>query len=212
MASMLLFLALLHFFPVGVAGLESQTSAEAEIVFLVDGSWSIGRPNFRAMRHFLGSVVDAFDIGPDKVQIAVAQYSGDPRTEWHLNSYSTKQTLMDAIARLPYKGGNTLTGTALNFTLSNHFNAQAGLRPGAHKIVVLITDGKSQDDVKAPTARVKEAGVELFAVGIKNHDVTELREISSDPAETHVYSVRDFSLLGDIVDDLTNNLRNSIKE
>lgn len=40
----------------------------------------------------------------------LAQYSGDPRTEWNLNSYRTKQSLLEAVANLPYKGGNTLTG------------------------------------------------------------------------------------------------------
>lgn len=42
--------------------------------------------------------------------LALSQYSGDPRTEWQLNSHSTKKSLMDAVANLPYKGGNTLTG------------------------------------------------------------------------------------------------------
>lgn len=40
----------------------------------------------------------------------LAQYSGDPRTEWNLNAYRTKQALLEAVANLPYKGGNTLTG------------------------------------------------------------------------------------------------------
>lgn len=40
----------------------------------------------------------------------LAQYSGDPKTEWHLNAHSTKVSLLEAIANLPYKGGNTMTG------------------------------------------------------------------------------------------------------
>lgn len=41
----------------------------------------------------------------------LAQYSGDPRIEWHLNAHSTKEAVIDAVKNLPYKGGNTLTGT-----------------------------------------------------------------------------------------------------
>lgn len=41
----------------------------------------------------------------------LAQYSGDPRIEWHLNAYTTKEAVIDAVKNLPYKGGNTLTGT-----------------------------------------------------------------------------------------------------
>lgn len=40
----------------------------------------------------------------------LAQYSGDPKTEWHLNAHPTKESLLNAIANLPYKGGNTMTG------------------------------------------------------------------------------------------------------
>lgn len=38
-------------------------------MLLVDGSWSIGRMNFKTIRSFIGRMVSVFDIGPDKVQI-----------------------------------------------------------------------------------------------------------------------------------------------
>lgn len=41
----------------------------------------------------------------------LAQYSGDPRIEWHLKTHTTKEAVIDAVKNLPYKGGNTLTGT-----------------------------------------------------------------------------------------------------
>lgn len=137
-----------------------RTEAIADIVILVDGSWSIGRLNFRLVRMFLENLVNAFDVGIDKTRIGgsllspssiigltwdqwnilpnilpisygmsrswsewyrqmtscvnvfpgLAQYSGDPRIEWHLNTFSTKDTVIDAVKNLPYKGGNTLTG------------------------------------------------------------------------------------------------------
>lgn len=54
---------------------------------------------------------------------------------------------------------------ALSFILRNSFKTEAGLRPGAKKIAVLITDGKSQDDINIPSDRLKEQGVEIFAIG-----------------------------------------------
>lgn len=56
-------------------------------------------------------------------------------------------------------------GMALNFIRQQSFKTQAGMRPRARKIGVLITDGKSQDDVEAPSKKLKDEGVELFAVG-----------------------------------------------
>lgn len=46
-----------------------KTQAVADIVILVDGSWSIGRINFRLVRTFLESLVRAFDVDFDKTRI-----------------------------------------------------------------------------------------------------------------------------------------------
>uniref|UniRef100_A0A671W2B6 Collagen alpha-1(XII) chain n=1 Tax=Sparus aurata TaxID=8175 RepID=A0A671W2B6_SPAAU len=190
---------------------QCKTSAKADIVLLVDGSWSIGRINFKTIRNFIARMVSVFDIGPDRVQIGLAQYSGDPKTEWHLKDHPTKESLLDAIANLPYKGGNTMTGMALNYILQNNFKANVGLRPESRKIGVLITDGKSQDEIVFNSQNLRDSGIELYAIGVKNADENELRSIASDPDEIHMYNVNDFQFLLTIVDELTVNLCNSVK-
>uniref|UniRef100_A0A671W4Z1 Collagen alpha-1(XII) chain n=1 Tax=Sparus aurata TaxID=8175 RepID=A0A671W4Z1_SPAAU len=191
---------------------QCKTSAKADIVLLVDGSWSIGRINFKTIRNFIARMVSVFDIGPDRVQIGLAQYSGDPKTEWHLKDHPTKESLLDAIANLPYKGGNTMTGMALNYILQNNFKANVGLRPESRKIGVLITDGKSQDEIVFNSQNLRDSGIELYAIGVKNADENELRSIASDPDEIHMYNVNDFQFLLTIVDELTVNLCNSVKD
>lgn len=54
---------------------------EADIAFLVDGSSSIGRNNFRAVRTFMDELVAPFVqvVGEKAVRFAVAQYSDEPR-------------------------------------------------------------------------------------------------------------------------------------
>ncbi|CAJ1073879.1 collagen alpha-1(XII) chain isoform X2 [Xyrichtys novacula] len=190
---------------------QCKTTAQADIVLLVDGSWSIGRLNFKTIRAFIARMVGVFDIGPDRVQIGLAQYSGDPKTEWHLNVHRTRESLLDAVASLPYKGGNTLTGLALNYILQNNFKENVGMRPSARKIGVLVTDGKSQDDVIVNSQALRDDGIELYAIGVKNADENELRSIATDPDDIHMYNVADFSFLLDIVDGLTENLCNSVK-
>ncbi|XP_056623247.1 collagen alpha-1(XII) chain isoform X1 [Triplophysa dalaica] len=188
-----------------------KAKAQADIILLVDGSWSIGRLNFKTIRAFIARMVGVFDIGPDRVQIGLVQYSGDPKTEWHLNTHRTRPELMDAVANLPYKGGNTMTGLALNYILQSNFKANVGMRPNSRKIGVLVTDGKSQDDISINSENLRGQGIELYAIGVKNADEGELRTIASDPDDIHMYNVADFSFLLDIVDDLTNNLCNSVK-
>ncbi|KAM7403882.1 hypothetical protein PAMA_004351 [Pampus argenteus] len=188
-----------------------KTKAQADIVLLVDGSWSIGRLNFKTIRAFISRMVGVFDIGPHRVQIGLAQYSGDPKTEWHLDAHKTRDSLLEAVANLPYKGGNTLTGLALNYLLQNNFKENVGMRLKSRKIGVLITDGKSQDDVNVNSQNLRDQGIELYAIGVKNADENELRSIASDPDNIHMYNVADFSFLLDIVDNLTDNLCNSVK-
>uniref|UniRef100_A0A671W2H9 Collagen alpha-1(XII) chain n=1 Tax=Sparus aurata TaxID=8175 RepID=A0A671W2H9_SPAAU len=149
---------------------QCKTSAKADIVLLVDGSWSIGRINFKTIRNFIARMVSVFDIGPDRVQIGLAQYSGDPKTEWHLKDHPTKESLLDAIANLPYKGGNTMTGMALNYILQNNFKANVGLRPESRKIGVLITDGKSQDEIVFNSQNLRDSGIELYAIGDEHNE------------------------------------------
>ncbi|XP_070822030.1 collagen alpha-1(XIV) chain isoform X1 [Chaetodon trifascialis] len=189
-----------------------HTEAIADIVILVDGSWSIGRLNFRLVRMFLENLVNAFDVGIDKTRIGLAQYSGDPRIEWHLNTFSTKDAVIDAVKNLPYKGGNTLTGLALTYILENCFKPESGSRVGIPKIGILITDGKSQDDVIPPAESLRDAGVELFAIGVKNADENELHSIASEPDNTHVYNVADFNIMSSIVEGLTRTVCEQVEQ
>ncbi|XP_077382117.1 collagen alpha-1(XIV) chain isoform X2 [Festucalex cinctus] len=189
-----------------------HTESIADIVILVDGSWSIGRLNFRLVRMFLENLVNAFDVGIDKIRIGLAQYSGDPRIEWHLNAFTTKEAVVDAVKNLPYKGGNTLTGLALSYILENCFKPESGARVGVPKIGILITDGKSQDDVVPPAESLQKAGVELFAIGVKNADENELRSIASEPDDSHVYNVADFNVMSSIVEGLTRTVCEQVEQ
>ncbi|XP_061680396.1 collagen alpha-1(XIV) chain-like [Syngnathoides biaculeatus] len=196
----------------GEDGSACGTSASADVVILVDGSWSIGRSNFRLVRSFLENLVRA--VAPDggRTRVGLVQFSGEPRAEWHLNSHETRAALVDAVRNLPYKGGNTLTGLALTFALENSFRAESGSRADVPKVAVLITDGKSQDDVVPPARTLRDAGIRVFAVGVKNADEGELKAIASPPADRHVYNVADFDAMSDIVDVLTGNVCRTVEE
>lgn len=89
---------------------ECSVSAWTDLVFLVDGSWSVGRNNFKYILDFIAALVSAFDIGEEKTRVGVVQYSSDTRTEFNLNQYYQQEDLLAAIKRIPYKGGNTMTG------------------------------------------------------------------------------------------------------
>ncbi|XP_034167612.2 collagen alpha-1(XIV) chain isoform X2 [Pangasianodon hypophthalmus] len=191
---------------------ECRTGVQADLVLLVDGSWSIGRTNFKKVREFLEGLVTPFHIGPYGVQIALSQYSGDPRTEWQLNNFTSKEQLLDAVRNFRYKGGNTFTGQALIHVLEENLKEEVGARSDTPQFLLLLTDGKSQDDAVAAASRLKNAGVEIIAVGVKNADEAELKQVASEPLELNVYNVNDFPLLTKLVGRLVRILCGKMEE
>ncbi|KAF7653394.1 hypothetical protein LDENG_00083650 [Lucifuga dentata] len=191
---------------------ECDSNAAADIMLLVDGSWSIGRTNFRRVRDFLEGLMTPFHIGPKYVQIGLTQYSGDPRTEWQLNNFTTKDQLLEAVRNFRYKGGNTFTGQALLHVMEENMRAKSGARPNTPFFLVLLTDGKSQDDAITAANRLKNAGVDIIAVGVKNADEAELRQVASEPVELNVYNVNDFPLLSKLVARLVHILCGRIED
>ncbi len=57
-------------------------------------------------------------------------------------------------------------GEALDHLLKNMFTEAAGARKGFPRVAVVITDGKSQDPVEDYAKRLKNAGVEIFTLGM----------------------------------------------
>lgn len=188
--------------------------AVADIVFLVDGSWSIGTENFKQIRRFLSTLVNSFDVGPNHVQIGLVQYSTSPRTEFLLNTYRDKQDILKYISKLPYMGGGTQTGEGLDFMLNNHFVESAGSRARQRvpQIAVVITDGKSQDNVESHAQNLKRRGIVLYAIGIKDADEDQLKEIANEPHSQHVYSVSDFAALQGISQSMVQTLCTTVEE
>lgn len=46
--------------------------AKADVVFLIDGSWSIGEDSFTKVVHFVYGMIGAFDvIGPSGMQVGI---------------------------------------------------------------------------------------------------------------------------------------------
>ncbi|XP_062825428.1 collagen alpha-1(VII) chain [Anolis carolinensis] len=172
----------------------------ADIVFLVDGSSSIGRANFRMVRSFMEGLVVPFVnvVGENRVRFGAVQYSDDPRTEFTFSDFLNGTDVMRAVREMAYKGGNTRTGAGLRFVADNFFGSNQ-LRPEVPKICILITDGKSQDEVDQAASKLKNQGIKVFAVGIKNADRKEIDRVASTPTEDYSFYVNDFKILATLL-------------
>eukprot|EP00062_Callorhinchus_milii_P019997 gi/632975186/ref/XP_007904086.1/ PREDICTED: collagen alpha-3(VI) chain-like [Callorhinchus milii] len=172
-----------------------------DIVFLIDGSASLGRVNFLQIRDFILSIVEKFEVGPDAVQVGLVQYSNNAKTEFYLNTFSTKAQVLGFIRRLRLKMGRPLnTGAALDYVFKTHFTSSAGSRKDKDipQLLVLITAGKSKDDVKMPADTLKEASIMTLAIGGRNADLAELQKIAIDPSL--VFNVKEFRSLPHVLE------------
>ncbi|XP_065696583.1 collagen alpha-3(VI) chain isoform X3 [Patagioenas fasciata] len=189
-----------------------KTVAVADIIFLVDSSWSIGKEHFQLVREFLYDVVKALDVGGNDFRFALVQFSGNPHTEFQLNTYPSTRDVLSHIANMPYMGGGTKTGKGLEYLIENHLTKAAGSRAseGVPQIIIVLTDGRSQDDVALPSSVLKSARVNMFAVGVQDAVEGELKEIASKPFDTHLFNLENFTALHGIVGDLVANVRSSM--
>ena len=85
-------------------------SVQADIIFVLDASGSVGTSNFETVKQFIRDLVDAFEIGPNNIRVGVEKYSTVTNTEFDLKDYLNKKALGTRIMSIPYTGGTTNTG------------------------------------------------------------------------------------------------------
>lgn len=177
----------------------------ADIVFIVDESGSIGTPNFQLVRSFLHSIVSGLEVSQTRVRVGIVMYRDRPTAQVYLDSFNDKNELLKFIKILPYHGGGTNTGAALNFTRKYVFIKERGSRKhtGVQQVAVVITDGESQDDVSGAAADLRRSGVTVYAVGVKNANRAQLVQMASHPPKKHVFAVDSFAKLTTLEQSLT---------
>ncbi|XP_056656656.1 collagen alpha-4(VI) chain-like [Monodelphis domestica] len=194
-----------------------RKAAVADLVFLVDSSTSIGPENFQKVKSFLYSLVLGLEIGRDQVRVGLAQFNDNIYKAFLLNQFPRKSDVLEQILSLPYRTGGTRTGSALNFLRTEFFTESAGSRAkdNVPQIVILVTDGESNDEVAEAASKLKGQGVSIYVVGINVQDVQELKTIASKPLEKFLFSIEDFNILeglsGNILPTLCSAVENQIQ-
>ncbi|XP_053316567.1 collagen alpha-1(XXI) chain [Spea bombifrons] len=190
-----LYMVLMLVFPYQVSLQDGETrsscrTAPNDLVFILDGSWSVGPENFEILKKWVVNITSNFDIGPKFTQVGVVQYSDYPVLEIPLGRHDSSQSLLEKMQSIQYLGGNTRTGNAIQFAVDNLFSRS--LRP-LTKIAIVLTDGKSQDEVNDAAEEARRNQITLFAIGVGSEiEESELRAIANKPSSTYVFYVEDY--------------------
>uniref|UniRef100_A0A3B4AMF3 VWFA domain-containing protein n=1 Tax=Periophthalmus magnuspinnatus TaxID=409849 RepID=A0A3B4AMF3_9GOBI len=155
--------------------IEQQSTAQNDLVYIVDGSWSVGPEDFEIAKQWLVNITSNFDISPQYTQVGVVQYSDTPRLEFSLEKHQGA------------------TGRAIKFAVDHVFGSSQRGSTVKNRITVVVTDGKSQDDVDASEA-ARAQGITVFAVGVGSEITTsELVTIANKPSSTYVLYAQDYT-------------------
>ncbi|KAM8739582.1 vitrin isoform 8-T8 [Acanthopagrus schlegelii] len=182
----------------------SKTCLNAnDIAFVIDGSSSVGTGNFRTVLQFVANVTQEFEISDTDTRVGAVQYTYEQRLEFGFGQYNNKGELLNAIKRINYWSGGTSTGAAITFAADQLFSKS---KPNKRKIMIVITDGRSYDDVRVPALAVQSQGVIAYSIGIAWAAQDELEYIATDPDKEHSFFVDEFDNLYKFVPKIIQNI------
>uniref|UniRef100_A0A3Q1KHX7 VWFA domain-containing protein n=1 Tax=Anabas testudineus TaxID=64144 RepID=A0A3Q1KHX7_ANATE len=177
-----------------------------DLVFVIDGSKSLGPANFELVKQFVNGIVDSLDISKTGTHVGLLQFSTKVHTEFTLGQYTSAQDIRQAVTRMQYMGRGSMTGSALRHMFESSFSAKEGARPNTPRVSIVFTDGRSQDDVSEWANQAKNSGITIYALGVGKAIEQELKEIASEPAENHFYYAENFEKMGEITKKLKSRI------
>jgi len=171
---------------------------------LIDDSGSILVEDFDDIKKFIIEFLHTFHISPDHVRVGVVKYADSPTLKFDLTQYTDAKSLEKAVENIRHIGGGTQTGAALSFMTPNFDRAMTTRGHKVQEYLIVITDGKSTDEVKLPAEKLRAQGVVIYAIGVKSADEEELKEIAGSPEKT--FFVNNFDALKPIKDDIITDI------
>ena len=183
-----------------------ECATDFDLVFVIDGSGSIehaGVGNFKKIKDFIKDIVNGFNIGFDKTHVGALIFSSSVKKVFGLDEHYSKSGINSAIDKVIYPSGGTYTGKALRMARKKMYT-KSGDREDKPNVVIVITDGKANDDVEGPTNQLRNLPAAIFAIGVgTNFDRAELEKIAGSSA--NVFTA-DFDNLGQIIENIKQSV------
>uniref|UniRef100_K7G470 Matrilin 2 n=1 Tax=Pelodiscus sinensis TaxID=13735 RepID=K7G470_PELSI len=191
------------------------TEGPIDLVFVIDGSKSLGENNFEVVKEFVSGILDSLEISPKAARVGLLQYSSQVRTEFTLRQFSTVKDMKKAVSHMKYMGKGSMTGLALKQMFERSFTEAEGARPvsaDVPRVSIVFTDGRAQDEVSEWASKAKQNGITIYAVGIGKAIEEELLEIASEPPDKHLFYAEDFSTMEEISEKLKKQICEALEQ
>ncbi|XP_039261561.2 sushi, von Willebrand factor type A, EGF and pentraxin domain-containing protein 1-like [Styela clava] len=156
-----------------------------DFVLILDSSSSIGVENWMKMIDFLQDFMDDFLVKYDGTNFGVLRYNRNVDVDQQIllkDHTDDIQPILKKMGDLKYDGSGTLTGKALRYALDVLLTKENGNREHIKDVLLVITDGMSQDPVEEAAQNLRNAGVETFVLPVKPNrgslNIEQLRHIA----------------------------------
>nr|XP_039260188.1 matrilin-3-like isoform X1 [Styela clava] len=194
-----------------------------DIIFVVDGSGSIGEANFEIVRSWLinatGEMMQKFG---DRAQFGVLQYSSkDPvyynipiekstvfEIPFRLGDCKTIECMKDKLTSMDYLQAQTYTYYALRRVIEVEFSLSPRY-PEAKKAIVLLTDGAANDGVFLSNAYHQTVlrNITNFVIGVGHYQLKQLKVFANGgKTNERVFTRTDFESLSTVMETLESEL------
>lgn len=128
-----------------------ENSPGLDVAFLVDRTESLRIDKFRLLKGFLLELVDALNVGPDSTHAAVILFAKTAKVlnTFNNNDYYSSEALRHLIESIPDElGSRTFIDRALEAANDKLFTEEGGDRPKFPNLLVLLTDGRTNNNSK----------------------------------------------------------------
>ncbi|KFO32696.1 Collagen alpha-5(VI) chain [Fukomys damarensis] len=170
-----------------------------DVAFLLDNSRNVAKGDFKAMKNFLISVIDNFDIASNPAvsesgdRLALLSYyrddsrrkKGTVKTEFEFTTYDSQVLMRRHIqTSLHQLNGDATVGHGLLWAMEHLFPGTPNLRK--YKVILVVSAGENHETkefVKKVALRAKCEGYVIFVISLGSDDMEEL---ASYPLDHHL--------------------------
>ena len=158
---------------------------KTDLAFIIDSSGSVGEDNFLEAKNFIWAVARNFDISNSNTRLAILRFSTRANVifDFKFSANNNVLRLKEMVDNIEYVEGGTKTERALQLAYTDLFSDKGGSRPDVPRILILMTDGKSERALavaRTSMALKRDKKVTIVAVGIGEEvDIEELLSMAS---------------------------------
>jgi len=154
-----------------------------DLIILLDSSSSVKLPAWKQSIQFVTELISQLTVSYNMTKVFVLRYNKavDEKNQILFENYNSPEEILQQLKTIPYDGRGTRTGKALAHIRDKTLKLPA-IRKNVTDVVLLLTDGRASDDVSVISKKLRDDGVEMYAMGIGNIDRDELLEITGSPS------------------------------